>query len=155
MINAVSHCFPLPHHGHMFLPPRPHRVNCLVKKHGEHLLVQEHQGIHGLILVRWRRSLCHGQMGQECSNLSCAILEILPVDDCVIVRMRILGRRSPSLQFLCQSIWVHCLNGGFSGCVYPLEVHVAHRSHQVLQASEETCIDGIILPYWAHFAPAT
>src|SRR5919106_1383181 len=52
MINVVSHSFPLQHHGHMFFPPRLYRVDCLLQRHGEHLLVREHQGIHGLILVR-------------------------------------------------------------------------------------------------------
>lgn len=51
------------------------------------VVAHEHQGIHGLILVRWRHGPCHGQMGQECFNLSCAILAILPVGDCVIVRI--------------------------------------------------------------------
>lgn len=76
--------FPLQHHGRMFLPPCPHCINFLVHRFFEHLLVQEPQGMHGLVLGRWRNVPFHSQMGQECLDLSFALSEILPAGHVVV-----------------------------------------------------------------------
>jgi hypothetical protein len=64
------------HHRHVRLALRPHRLNRLIQRHVQHVLVQEHQRVHRLVLRRWGHPSVHRQIGQKRLDLGLPAVQV-------------------------------------------------------------------------------